>query len=102
MSFNLKVYDFENLVDEGRRLVIEELAHQLDRREDICLCEDCVLDMAAMALNSLPSRYRCSLLGRIYQADAMNDPAYAASLKHAVKVAIERVSSNPSHSNEAT
>ncbi|GMO21441.1 MAG: late competence development ComFB family protein [Spirochaetaceae bacterium] len=97
MDFDINNYNFENLVDEGLKLVIAELIRQLATKKDICFCEDCVLDMAALALNSLPPRYRCSLLGRIYQADGMNDPAYAASLKHAVKVAIERVSQNPSH-----
>jgi hypothetical protein len=53
--------------------------------------------MAAMALNSLSPRYRCSLLGSIYQSDGLNDPVYAQQLKHAVSVAIRRVSENPSH-----
>ncbi|MDR2510367.1 MAG: late competence development ComFB family protein [Spirochaetaceae bacterium] len=98
MKFNIKNYDFENIVDEGKRFVIEELARQLRKYpKEICVCADCVMDMAALALNTLPPRYKCSLLGGIYQADCMNDPEYAGRVKHAVSVAIERVSSNPSH-----
>lgn len=99
MKFSIKDYDFENLVDEGRNLVIAELERQLAAYpQEICLCNDCILDMAAMALNSLTPRYRCSLMGKIYQSEVEdNDPAYAASLKHAVKVAIERVGGNPFH-----
>ena len=64
---------------------------------EVCLCNECVLDMAAMALNSLSPRYRCSLLGSIYQADGLSDPVYAQQLKHAVNVAIRRVAGNPGH-----
>lgn len=98
MVFSIKEYDFENLVDEGRQLVIDELGRQLaDYPAEICKCGDCVLDMAAMALNALPSRYRCSLLGTLYQKAAVEDPKYSGKLRHAVRVAIERVGSNPAH-----
>jgi competence protein ComFB len=43
-------YDFEYLVNEAERLVIEELEVQLDEFTDICKCQDFVLDMAAHAL----------------------------------------------------
>ncbi|MDR2467692.1 MAG: late competence development ComFB family protein [Spirochaetaceae bacterium] len=96
--FDINNYEFENLVDEGRQLVITEIGRQLAAYpKKICLCNDCILDIAAMALNSLQPRYRCSLLGSIYQSDGLSDPEYSASLKHAVKVAIERVGSNPGH-----
>ncbi|MDR2481035.1 MAG: late competence development ComFB family protein [Spirochaetaceae bacterium] len=98
MEFDINNYDFEFLVDEGRRLVIEELGRQLSEHEQqICVCNDCVLDMAAMALNALQPRYRCSLLGSIYQSDGVSDPKYAAQLKSVVSTAIKRVGANPGH-----
>jgi competence protein ComFB len=91
-------YDFENLNDEGKRLVIDELGRQLENASaSLCRCNECVVDMAAMALNSLPPRYRSSLLGSIYQADGMNDPSYVVKLEEAVRNAIKRVSRNPGH-----
>jgi competence protein ComFB len=91
-------YNFENLIDEGRNLVIEELGRQLESRpDDICKCNDCVVDMAAAALNTMPPRYHSSLIGSIYQADGLNDPAYSKRLQDAVKTAITRVGGNPSH-----
>ncbi|GMO35642.1 MAG: hypothetical protein Ta2B_15720 [Termitinemataceae bacterium] len=97
MAF-LDAYDFENLSNEAERLVLEELAKQLEcYPQKICLCNDCVMDMAAMALNSVKPLYRCSLLGTLYTAEAMQDVSYAKAVKKSVKLAIEKVSLNPGH-----
>ena len=63
----------------------------------ICRCGDCVLDMAAMAFNSVKPIYRFSLLGSLYAAQAMGDAAYAETVKQAVAQAIAKVTANPSH-----
>ncbi|MDR3301376.1 MAG: late competence development ComFB family protein [Spirochaetaceae bacterium] len=96
---NFDGYDFDNLVDEGKRLVIEELKSQLMSWHDgsICVCNDCVVDMAALALNLLPPRYHSSLLGTIYLAEGANEPEYAEKLKKTVKDAIDHVSRHPGH-----
>jgi competence protein ComFB len=94
----IEEYDFQNLSNVAEKIVLEELGHQLDECTlDICRCNDCVVDMAAMALNAVKPLYRCSLLGELYTAEAMNDEAYAKNVKKVVKLAIEKVSSNPSH-----
>jgi competence protein ComFB len=91
-------YDLENLVNEAERLVQEELGRQLESYQgEICLCNDCVVDMAAMALNTVKPLYRYSLLGTLWASSAMEDEAYAASLKEAVSNAIEKIRANPSH-----
>jgi competence protein ComFB len=91
-------YDFGNLKNEAERLVLEELERQLEAYPiDICKCNDCVVDMAAMGLNAVKPLYRSSLLGGIYTAEAMRDDSYAKSIKHAVKIAIEKISLNPGH-----
>jgi competence protein ComFB len=91
-------YDFENLSNMSEIIVIEELDRQLEAYTvDICKCNDCVVDMAAMALNTVKPLYRCSLLGGLYTAEAKNDPAYAESVQKAVRLAIEKVKANPSH-----
>jgi competence protein ComFB len=91
-------YDFGVLVNEAERMVIEELDRRLAESADpnICTCEDCVLDMAAFALNSLKPIYRVSLLGTMY-AHAMNGGAYAEEVRAAVNAAIAKVHANPSH-----
>jgi competence protein ComFB len=97
MSF-IENYDFELLVNESEKLVLQELGNQLEAyKEVICLCNDCVVDMAAMALNTVKPFYRFSLLGTLYAAQALDDKSYADSVKQAVSHAIEQVRKNPSH-----
>ena len=91
-------HDFDILENESEKLVIGELGKQLSSHKgDICQCNTCVVDMAAMALNSVKPLYRVSLLGTQYAAQAMNEESYAKSLKDSVAKAIERVRKNPAH-----
>jgi len=91
-------YNFENLVNETERLVLEQMEIQLEQdvSRDICKCQDCVLDMTALALNSLKPHYRVSLIGTVYAHVAL-DEKYAIEVKSAVSDAIKRIASNPSH-----
>ncbi len=91
-------YDFSILVNEAERMVTDELERQLVERKDpsICLCDECVIDMAAFALNTLKPIYRVSLLGTMY-AHAMDGGDYASQVKQAVGNAIDKVHANPSH-----
>ena len=91
-------YDFDLLVNEAENLVIHELGRQLESYGDkICRCNECVVDMAAIALNSVKPLYRFSLLGSLYAAQTMNEKTYADSVQKAVAGAIEKVRKNPSH-----
>lgn len=91
-------YDFQNLVNETERLVMEQLEKQLqeDFSKDFCKCQDCVLDMAAYALNSLKPVYRVSLMGTLY-AHNLDDTEYGKEVSAAVRKAILKVAENPSH-----
>jgi competence protein ComFB len=94
-------YDFENLKNEAETHVFNELAFQLDNHPlKICRCNDCIGDMAAIALNKVAPKYQWSLLGSLYTASAINDDAYRASIENAVRNAIEVVRENPSHDRE--
>jgi competence protein ComFB len=91
-------YNFELLKNEAEKLVLDELEIQLARAsEEVCRCNDCVVDMAAMALNNIKPLYRFSILGTLYAAQAKNEPVYADTIQQAVAQAISKVSSNPSH-----
>jgi len=97
MAF-INEHDFEHLKNEAENLVIKDLGRQLDAFPDpICRCNDCILDMAAMALNSVKPLYRVSLLGKLYTETAMDEKAYGTSVREAVFNAIEKVRKNPSH-----
>jgi len=94
----MKNYDFDNLKNEAEIFVTEELERQLETAsESVCHCNDCVLDMAAVALNTVKPLYRVSLLGTLYAAQAMDEKNYASSVRDAVLRAIAKVQKNPSH-----
>jgi competence protein ComFB len=91
-------YDFELLKNEAEQLVLNELEKQLeDQKGDMCRCNECVVDMAAIALNSVKPLYRFSLLGTQYAAQAMTEQSYAKNVHQAVAQAIDRVRANPAH-----
>ena len=91
-------YNFDLLKNEAEQLVLRELEKQLETREPgLCRCNECIVDMAAIALNSVKPLYRFSLLGTQYAAQAMNEQSYAGSVQSAVTQAIDKVSANPAH-----
>ncbi|MEM5948189.1 late competence development ComFB family protein [Spirochaetia bacterium 38H-sp] len=86
----LKEYDFSSLANESERLVLDELEKQLKALGDERLMsEECVLDIAAYALNHVKPRYRATLLGRIYASSISEEEAY--EIKKAVTTAIKKV-----------
>ncbi len=93
-----KLYDLSVLVNDSERLVLEELGKRLDSEvaDGLCDCQDCVLDIATLALNALKPHYHASLLGTFY-AHAAEADGYADEVKAAVDAAIRKVRKNPSH-----
>ena len=91
-------YDFEKLVNESENLVIGEMEHQLalKKNQHLCRCEDCILDIAAFALNTLLPLYRVSLMGTVYAENAKRSP-YIEDVRKSVAAAILKVKANPSH-----
>jgi competence protein ComFB len=89
-------YDFDSLVNEAERLVLDELETQLMQLKDVCTCQDCVLDMAAFALNKVKPAYRVSLLGSVY-ARSSPKADHVAEITRAVQEGIAKVKANPSH-----
>jgi competence protein ComFB len=96
MSF-LNEYNFDLLKNEAEVLVIREVENQLSKKTDMCLCNECVVDIAAIALNTVKPLYRFSLLGTLYASQAMTEKSYADSVQNAVAEAIQKVKNNPAH-----
>jgi len=92
-------YDFSLLVNEAERMVTDELERKLSELADpsICVCQDCILDMAAFALNALKPVYRVSLLGTMYAKAIDGDSGYAQEVRSMVDVAIKKIHANPGH-----
>ncbi len=97
MSFR-KEYELDYIENEAENLVFSELEIQLHEEwaVDVCKCQDCVMDMATLALNTVKPFYRVSLLGKVF-AGSLNESEYGEEVKIAVKKAIEKISSNPAH-----
>jgi competence protein ComFB len=89
-------YNFEYLVNETEKIVLQELENQLKNNNKVCKCQDCVLDMAAYAMNHTKPYYRVSLLGKLYTGSVYNTEAIK-EVKKAVKEAIKKIQENPSH-----
>jgi len=88
--------DFGELENEAERLVISELEKQLEGNNRACMCNDCILDMAAYALNNVKPYYRISLLGKLY-ANTIENTNYMNEISKAVKIAVDKITENPSH-----
>ena len=99
MSFKDE-YDFDLVVNEVENVVIDEIEKQLEREEykNVCRCQDCVLDITALALNHLKPNYRSTLSfkGIIYKQKLYSDK-YRKAVEKIVKDAIGKINKNPSH-----
>jgi competence protein ComFB len=89
-------YDFDSLVNEAERAVLAELEAQIARLSGICKCQDCVLDMAAYALNNVKPAYRVSLMGTVYAREGSGGEN-AQEIRRVVSEAIKKIQGNPSH-----
>ncbi|MBN1835952.1 MAG: late competence development ComFB family protein [Spirochaetales bacterium] len=86
----------DSLVNEAEQLVIREIRRQVAGVPGVCTCDECMLDMAAYALNKVRPRYRVSLLDTVF-ADRKERGAYQQEIEEAVAEAIQVVKAHPSH-----
>lgn len=97
----LKLKDRLNLtllVNEAESIIIGEVENQLSEIDDdsICTCDDCLLDIVALALNNVKPAYRSSYTGVIY-AQQLHSDENKKLYAEEVKKAIAKVRKNPSH-----
>jgi competence protein ComFB len=91
-------YDFSLLKNEAEVMIIREIEDQLKLNTvEMCKCNECIVDIAALALNTVKPLYRFSLLGTLYASQAMTEQSCSDSIKDAVARAIKKVQSNPAH-----
>ena len=77
--------------------VFQVLDSVLATRPDVCNCERCRLDIAALALNQLPSKYVVTEKGEIYARTQKLHHQFEADVIPAILEAIEKVAGNPRH-----
>ncbi len=82
-----------NLMEDSVQQVVADLI----TKADICTCEQCRMDVAAIALNSLPPRYVVTNKGASYaRADLLEMQKYV-DVVGAVTKAINLVREHPRH-----
>lgn len=83
-----------NLMEEAVHKVLEEI---LEKETTVCKCEQCSLDIAAIALNNLPPRYVVTNKGASYaRADLLEMQRYI-DIMGAINKGIKLVKEHPRH-----
>jgi len=95
MSFKKK-YPVENLINENEEEVFKIIDKILTEEKDVCLCPDCMMDVAAIALNNLEARYRVFLVRPVHR-DSELISARLRKVEEAVRKAIAIVKKSPHH-----
>lgn len=88
---------FVQLKNYMEELVWEQLERILEAREDICKCEKCRYDIAALSLNMLPPRYVATDMGETYTRINSLEQQFYADIATALSHAIIVVRSRPHH-----
>ena len=79
-------------------LVWQSLEGILVSHPEVCQCDHCRHDIAAYALNTLPSRYIVTRKGETYTRINMLELQCSTDIITAITKAIEKVGSQPRHS----
>ena len=89
------MYNLKNFSETEVNILLEEI---LKRYDNICKCEKCKLDIKALALNTLSTKYIVSEQGEIY-TKALNEVNKQEKINvvMAITKAIDIVSANPKH-----
>ncbi|MFY9428902.1 MAG: late competence development ComFB family protein [bacterium] len=83
------------LKNQMEELVLEAIDEYLRDRSEICDCEKCRLDMAALALNELPPRYAVTERGKVFAKISQLECQFETDILMAVIRAVEKVGNNP-------
>ncbi|MDD2574330.1 MAG: late competence development ComFB family protein [Bacillota bacterium] len=78
-------------------VVIHLLFNIVKDMEDICKCEKCLSDIAAIALNRLTPHYVVSEKGEVYSKVLNMSIQFEADVTTTIMEAIDIVSKNPRH-----
>lgn len=85
------------LVNLMEKEVVHTLGKILDQMDDLCKCEKCRMDMAAIALNNLKPNYVVTEKGELYSKINQMNYQFNTDVVAALTSAIELVKNNPKH-----
>ncbi|HNU80672.1 MAG TPA: late competence development ComFB family protein [Bacillota bacterium] len=90
------MYKLKNYMED---LVIKR-TDEILKSMDVCKCDKCKLDIIALALNSLPSKYVVSAKGELYAKVSELEQQFDIDVETAIIKAAVFVNENPRHSIE--
>lgn len=85
------------LVNLMEKEVIHEVDRVLSQMDDVCKCEKCKMDIAAITLNNLKPNYVVSEKGEVYSKINNMSYQFNTDVVSAVTSAIKLVKNNPKH-----
>lgn len=83
------------------KVLVENKLDKLIQKSKVCNCEQCRLDITAIALNNLKPKYIVSPKGEFYAKLSVLEQQYEIDVVSAIIKAIEVVSENPRHNLKA-
>lgn len=95
MSFKDK-YPVKALINENEEQVFKAIDNIMAKEKDICTCQDCMLDVAALALNNLMPSYRVFLMRTVHRDSELVN-SHLRKVEEAVCQAIAVVRKKPNH-----
>ncbi len=90
------MYKLKNYMED---LVIKR-TDEILKSIDVCKCDKCKLDIIALALNSLPSKYVVSAKGELYAKVSELEQQFDIDVETAIIKAAFLVNENPRHNEE--
>lgn len=78
-------------------LIFRYVDESMKKYDNICKCERCRLDISALSLNNLPSKYTVSDQGKLFNKVKEMESQFVADIVREVTKSIEIVSLNPRH-----
>lgn len=86
----------KNYMEDIVFLILDELI----RDKNVCKCERCRMDIAAIALNHLPGKYVVTEKGEVYAKTDLLSRQFKTDVVIQLINAIDIVSKNPHHQSE--
>ena len=89
-------YNIENLKNRSAEIVLNKLETVLEKTDDFCHCEECVLDLIAYTLNHVTPLYGTSLLGPLHP-NKEKEKKVEIEIDLAMKAGIKKITEHPHH-----
>jgi competence protein ComFB len=89
----MKKYHLKNYMEEVVSEILEEIIGELQ----CCKCEQCKLDIIALALNNLPPRYVVTQKGEVYAKISGLRQQFEVDAITAITNAANTIAKNPRH-----